>query len=119
MNNEQASPSIFLSYSHEDSKLVDKIDSDFANFGIRLKRDAWMQAEQGLSIHLLDEGQPGDLAFFDNEEGKIIHTGILISKNRIIHASGKVRIDNIDHHGIFNQETKKYTHNLRLIRRIL
>lgn len=87
--------------------------------GIKLKRDAWMQAEQGSSVHLLDETQPGDLAFFDNEEGKIIHTGILISKNRIIHASGKVRIDNIDHHGIFNHETKKYTHNLRLLRRIL
>lgn len=87
--------------------------------GIKLKRDAWMQAEQGTSIHLLDECQPGDLAFFDNEEGKIVHTGILISKSRIIHASGKVRVDNIDHHGIFNQETRKYTHNLRLLRRIL
>ncbi len=87
--------------------------------GIPLKRDAWMQAEQGHVIHLLDETQPGDLAFFDNEEGKIIHVGILISKNRIIHASGRVRIDNIDHHGIFNTETKKYTHNLRLIKRII
>lgn len=87
--------------------------------GVKLKRDAWMQAEQGGSVHLLDESQPGDLAFFDNEEGKIIHVGILTAKNRIIHASGKVRIDNIDHHGIFNAETRKYTHNLRLIRRII
>ncbi len=87
--------------------------------GVPLKRDAWMQSEQGHGIHLLDESQPGDLAFFDNDEGKIIHVGILISKNRIIHASGRVRIDNIDHHGIFNSETKKYTHNLRLIKRII
>lgn len=87
--------------------------------GIPLKRDAHMQAEQGTSVHLLDECQPGDLAFFDNADGKIIHTGILIARNRIIHASGKVRIDNIDHQGIFNQELKKYTHNLRLLRRIL
>lgn len=87
--------------------------------GIKLKRDAWMQAEQGTPVHLLDESQPGDLAFFDNEEGKIIHVGILTAKNRIIHSSGKVRIDSIDHHGIFNQETKRYSHNLRLIKRIL
>jgi cell wall-associated NlpC family hydrolase len=87
--------------------------------GIKLKRDAWMQAEQGNAVHLLDESQPGDLAFFDNQEGKIIHVGILTAKNRIIHSSGKVRIDSIDHHGIFNQETKRYSHNLRLIKRIL
>jgi len=87
--------------------------------GIPLKRDAWMQAEQGQTIHLLDETQPGDLAFFDNEEGKIIHVGILTTKNRIIHASGKVRIDNIDHQGIFNVDTKRYSHNLRLIKRII
>lgn len=87
--------------------------------GIQLKRDAWMQAEMGQPVHLLDETQPGDLAFFDNEEGKIIHVGILTSKNRIIHASGQVRIDSIDHHGIFNTDLRKYTHNLRLIKRIL
>ncbi|MBL7923980.1 MAG: C40 family peptidase, partial [Bacteroidia bacterium] len=77
--------------------------------GVSLKRDAWMQAEQGQTIHLLDETQTGDLAFFDNEEGRIIHVGILTSKNRIIHASGQVRLDSIDHHGIFNTDLKKYT----------
>jgi hypothetical protein len=87
--------------------------------GINLRRDAWMQAEGGQTIHLLDESQAGDLAFFDNEEGRITHVGILTSKNRIIHASGKVRIDSIDHHGIFNQELRRYTHNLRLIKRII
>lgn len=87
--------------------------------GIRLKRDAWQQAEQGSLIHLIDEARQGDLAFFDNEEGRIVHVGILLPNNKIIHASGKVRIDNIDHHGIFNQELKKYTHNLRLIKRFV
>jgi hypothetical protein len=87
--------------------------------GIQLRRDAWMQAEQGQSIHLLDETQPGDLAFFDNEEGKITHVGILTQKNRIIHASGKVRVDNIDHHGIFNIDSRKYTHKLRLLKRMM
>jgi len=87
--------------------------------GIRLKRDAWQQSEQGSLIHLIDEARQGDLAFFDNTEGKIVHVGILLPNNQIIHASGKVRIDSIDHHGIFNQETKKYTHNLRLIKRFV
>lgn len=87
--------------------------------GVSLRRDAWMQAEMGQTIHLLDEAQPGDLAFFDNEEGKIIHVGILTAKNRIIHASGQVRIDSIDHHGIFHTEVRRYTHNLRIVKRML
>lgn len=87
--------------------------------GLKLKRDAWMQSEQGDNINLLDEARPGDLAFFDNEEGRITHVGILTAKNKIIHASGKVRLDNIDHQGIYNNDTRKYTHSLRLIRRVL
>lgn len=87
--------------------------------GIKLRRDAWMQAEQGQMINLLDEARPGDLAFFDNTEGKITHVGILMGANKVIHASGKVRIDKLDHHGIYNDEQKKYTHNLRVIKRLL
>lgn len=87
--------------------------------GINLLRDAELQATQGEVINFLAEAIPGDLVFFDNDEGKIIHTGIIISDQRIIHASGKVRIDQIDHNGIYNQDLKKYTHKLRVIRRIL
>ncbi len=87
--------------------------------GIRLKRDAWQQAEQGSLVHLVDEARPGDLAFFDNEEGRITHVGILLSGGKIIHASGKVRIDSLDHHGIFNNDTKRYSHRLRLIKRFV
>lgn len=87
--------------------------------GIRLKRDAHEQAETGIQIHLLDESQTGDLAFFENSDGKISHVGIIMSPHKIIHASGKVRIDKIDHFGIYNAETKKYSHKLRLIKRIL
>jgi cell wall-associated NlpC family hydrolase len=78
-----------------------------------------MQAEQGMLINLLDEAQPGDLAFFDNAEGKITHVGILLTKNKIIHASGRVRMDMIDHHGIYNEAIRKYTHHLRLIKRLI
>ena len=71
-----------------------------------IPRDASQQAELGVGYSFLEEAEAGDIAFFDNEEGKINHVGILIDKNRIIHASGKVRIDALDHQGIFNKETK-------------
>ncbi len=87
--------------------------------GVRLPRDASQQIAVGEDIGFLENTQIGDLAFFDDEEGKIIHVGILIDKDKIIHASGKVRIDDIDQQGIYNRELKQYTHNLRVIRRII
>ena len=87
--------------------------------GIKLWRDASQQANQGETLSFLEEAQGGDLAFFDNEEGQIIHVGILLSNEEIIHASGRVRIDKIDHAGIFNSETGKYTHQLRLLKSYL
>jgi hypothetical protein len=89
----------------------------FRQFGIRIKRDAWQQAEQGELVGFIQEARVGDLAFFDNEEGRITHVGIMLDNNRIIHASGKVRIDAIDTQGIFNKELNKYTHKLRIVKR--
>ncbi len=86
--------------------------------GVKLKRDASQQATQGETLNFLAEALPGDLAFFDNEEGNIIHVGIILSENKIIHASGKVRIDKIDHHGIYNEDMGKYTHKLRLVKQL-
>ncbi len=86
---------------------------------IKLLRDAGQQATQGEVIGLLAEAEPGDLAFFDDEEGKITHVGLLIDRSRIIHCSGKVRIDSLDHHGIYDQEMQRYTHKLRLLKRIV
>lgn len=87
--------------------------------GIKLRRDAWQQSEQGILVSFIDQARPGDLAFFHNEEGKITHTGIILENQKIIHASGRVRIDSVDHYGIFNEELKKYTHQLRLIKRMM
>ena len=87
--------------------------------GKKLPRDAYQQAEIGQTLSFVEEAENGDLAFFDNEEGSIIHVGILLGENEIIHSSGKVRIDKIDHQGIFNVDTKKYSHKLRLIKKIL
>jgi cell wall-associated NlpC family hydrolase len=82
-----------------------------------LKRDAWQQAESGVVVDFVENSAIGDLAFFHNDEGKIIHVGIILKDNKIIHASGKVRIDTIDHYGIFNTETKKYSHQLKIVKR--
>lgn len=90
----------------------------FKVHGLLLPRDAWQQAELGETIHLPAEAQCGDLAFFDNADGKIIHVGMLLSPTEIIHASGWVRIDAFDHQGIFNRDLKQYSHKLRIIKRI-
>jgi len=76
------------------------------------------QAEQGYTVNSLQEAKLGDLAFFENTEGKIIHVGILLNNEKIIHASGKVKIDSIDEKGIFSEESKRYTHKLRTIKRM-
>lgn len=90
----------------------------FKFLGVTLQRDAYQQAEQGSVVNFVEETQLGDLAFFHNEEGRIIHVGIILKDQKIIHASGKVRIDKLDHFGIFNADTKKYSHQLKIIKRI-
>ena len=87
--------------------------------GYKLERDSHLQAKQGSPLSFIEESEPGDLAFFDNEEGKIIHVGIIMDDNHIIHASGKVRIDRIDQTGIYNSEAKSHTHKLRVIKKII
>ncbi|MEO6883663.1 MAG: C40 family peptidase [Bacteroidia bacterium] len=86
--------------------------------GMNLQRDAHQQATQGETLNFVEEAESGDLAFFDNEDGKIIHVGIVLPENKIIHASGKVRVDTLDHYGIFNVAEKKYSHTLRLLKRM-
>ncbi len=86
--------------------------------GYRLPRDSSKQALTGESLYLLEEADAGDLLFFGEEEGHITHVGILIDKQHLIHASGKVRIDKIDHYGIFDEQLGIYTHQLRAIQKI-
>jgi hypothetical protein len=93
----------------------------FKTLGYSLKRDAYQQAAEGDEVILLSEAKTGDLAFFDNAEGKITHVGIVLENDgsyEILHASGELRIDILDHQGI-NKKSEGYSHNLRLIRRIL
>ena len=87
--------------------------------GYKLLRDASQQATQGDALSFIEESEPGDLAFFDNTEGNIIHVGIIMKDNYIIHAHGKVRIDRLDHSGIYNIDKKIHTHRLRVIKKII
>ena len=87
--------------------------------GIPLKRDASQQAQEGETLSFIEESEAGDLAFFDDKEGKITHVGLLLEKNHIIHAHGSVRIDQIDQTGIFNSETKTHSHKLRMIKKMI
>ena len=87
--------------------------------GFNILRDASQQASQGDALSFIEESSPGDLAFFDNNEGDIIHVGIIMENHRIIHAHGKVRIDLLDHSGIYNVDTQKHSHKLRVIKRIV
>ncbi|HWD89643.1 MAG TPA: NlpC/P60 family protein [Mucilaginibacter sp.] len=87
--------------------------------GIHLRRDASMQAEQGSTVDFLSEARLGDLAFFDNDEGRITHVGIMLNNSEIIHASGRVKVDKIDSQGIYSEEQKKSTHRLRIIKRFI
>lgn len=87
--------------------------------GYTLLRDAYQQATQGEVLSFIEEAEAGDLAFFDNEEGKITHVGILMNDNYIIHAHGNVRIDRLDHLGIMNVDTKRHTHKLRVIKKVI
>ena len=90
----------------------------YKNNGNNLLRDAAGQAKQGEALSFIEESEEGDLAFFDNNEGIIDHVGIIMRDNYIIHAHGKVRIDRIDHTGIFNAEQGRYSHPLRVIKKI-
>ncbi|MEA1886626.1 MAG: C40 family peptidase [Bacteroidota bacterium] len=86
--------------------------------GYSLPRDSFMQAEVGETISFIEEGKAGDLLFFDDDRGNITHVGLLLNRGYVIHCSGKVRIDRIDHQGIYAEETNRYTHRLRTIKRV-
>ena len=87
--------------------------------GYKIDRDAKDQVNLGVSLSFIEESEPGDLAFFDNKEGDIVHVGIIMEDNHIIHAHGQVRVDRLDQTGIYNVDTKKHTHKLRVIKKII
>ncbi len=91
----------------------------FKCIGVKLSRDSIDQAKQGETVDFVELAAPGDLAFFTKKSSKISHVGILLDDGKIVHASGRVRIDSYDHYGIFNQELEEYTHRLKIIKRFI
>ena len=87
--------------------------------GIVLPRDASQQVKCGDLVYFLQETQPGDLAFFGDEDGHITHVGIVMGDEQIIHCSGQVRIDFLDQSGIFNKEKNEHTHRLQAVKRLV
>ena len=94
------------------------IQQVFRICGYQLRRDASQQAKQGKEVIDLKDAQSGDLAFFENEKNKVTHVGIILEDHHIIHASGKVRKDQLEEEGILNLDSNKYTHKLHSLRRI-
>ncbi len=87
--------------------------------GQNFPRNASQQVEKGELVSFLIEARGGDLAFFENAEGRITHVGILINNHKILHASGYVKIETIDAQGIINKQSGRYSHQLRVIKRVL
>jgi len=87
--------------------------------GYRLPREPEDQVHCGNSVDFLENGQAGDLAFFEAPNGKINHVGLLMDSGQVLHAYGRVRMDLIDHFGIFQKERNRYSHRLRVVRRLL
>lgn len=91
----------------------------FSLLGVSLPRDAAQQALEGVLVSEIEESKVGDLAFFENPEGKIVHVGIILDNMKILHSSGSVHIDDLNNIGIFSKKLSVYTHKLYQIKRIL
>jgi hypothetical protein len=87
--------------------------------GVSLHREPYQQVLQGDNVDFVEEARPGDLAFFEDRKGKVDHVGIILHNQQILHAFGSVRIDRLDHYGIFDEQAQQYSHKLRVIRRVL
>jgi hypothetical protein len=91
----------------------------FRFFDVALPRDAAHQASCGQTVDFLQQARCGDLAFFDDEEGRIVHVGMLVNEYEVLHAYGRVRVDRIDNSGILNKDEQRRTHRLRIIKRMM
>lgn len=91
--------------------------------GVRVKRNASEQAQQGEPVASLAESKACDLAFFDHGDGKVTHVGILLGNGTIMHCSGRVKVEKITEEGILSSENNalynvgEVSHLLHSIRR--
>lgn len=94
------------------------VQLSFQLAGSQLPRSAELQVNRGETVDFVEQAMPGDIAFFENNQGRITHSGILLPDSKIIHVYERARIDAVDHYGIFNYQEGKYTHRLRVVKRI-
>lgn len=86
--------------------------------GIHLPRGAQAQSDLGATIDFAHLAEVGDLAFFNLQSEQLTHVGIVLSDQHIIHATSCVRIDKLDHYGIYSADLQQYTHRLKVIKRL-
>lgn len=88
-------------------------------FGRSLHRNAKDQAKQGRKVSSLKAVKAGDLCFFNHGgETPVSHVGIAIDGERIIHCSGRVKVEQLTSQGIVSVEQNGLTHDLVSIRRV-
>jgi len=96
------------------------VSSSFHLHGVRVPRDAWMQAATGAPIDSIDDLQAADLLFFSDEpEGKITHVAISLGGKRVVHLAlgrGGYAVDDLDGH---DEYTSLLLSRYRFARRIL
>ncbi len=95
------------------------IQLTFGFFQIDLPRFPSEQCVYGDDVDFMDYVKEGDVAFCESKDGYISHAGIIIGHKKVLHVYGSVRIDHIDHFGIFNEDIRKYTHRLRIVKRFI
>ncbi len=69
-------------------------------------------------LHFIDEVRPGDLAILQHTRSGALHYAIVMDPGVVMHSYGVVRYDRLDHQGIYNVDKKKYTHELRVVKRL-
>lgn len=87
--------------------------------GYELPRFVQAQMEHGDIVDFTPQAQPGDLAFFEKEDQGVAHVGIICGPNQVIHCHDFVRVDSFDQHGVYDKRRRRYTHRLRVIKRII
>ncbi|HRI78577.1 MAG TPA: C40 family peptidase [Cyclobacteriaceae bacterium] len=100
----------------DDTGLVQMI---FRIAGYSLPRNIRQQLQAGKKVKSFEDSSTGDLAFFSEKGKEVSHVGLIIDGDKVIHASGYVRMDPITDEGILNPETKIYSHLFHSIRRII
>lgn len=82
---------------------------------LSMPRDAHEQATMGIK-KMWNQIASGDLVYFSNSDGRVVHVGICMGHGQILHAHAHVRIDTLSAQGIVNAHTGEITHTLCDIR---